>query len=148
MTRLQRQIAEALDLSAGGAASIRRRYAERGLEGCVRRKAPERKYRTKLAGGQEAELIRLACSEAPEGRSPWSLRLLADRLVELGVVDTISHETVRQTLQTDRSTTDSSLTGIASGRSHPSRALGSLPRCSLLRCSLPRCSLLRCSLLR
>ena len=99
MTRLQRQIAEALDLSAGGAASIRRRYAERGLEGCVRRKAPERKYRTKLAGGQEAELIRLACSEAPEGRSPWSLRLLAEQMVALDIVDTISHETVRQTLK-------------------------------------------------
>jgi len=64
---------------------------------------------------QEAELIRLACSEAPEGRSQWSLRLLADEMVELGVVDTLSHETVRQTLRTDRSKTDSSLIEAASG---------------------------------
>lgn len=92
-------------------ANIRRRYAERGLEGCVRRKAPDREYKTKLDGEQEAELIRLACSEAPEGRSQWSLRLLADRLVELNVVDSISHETVRQTLKK----TDSSPIGIASG---------------------------------
>jgi transposase len=109
------QIAETLELSSGGVAAIRRRYAERGLEGCVRRKAPEREYKTKFDGEQEAELIRLACSEAPEGHSQWSLRLLADRLVELDVVDTISHETVRQTLQTDRSKTGSSRTDIASG---------------------------------
>jgi transposase len=109
------QIAEALELSSGGVAGIRRRYAERGLESCVRRKAPEREYKTKLDGEQEAELIRLACSEAPEGHSQWSLRLLADHLVALDVVDSISHETVRQPLQTDRSITGSSRTDIANG---------------------------------
>jgi transposase len=93
------QIAEALELSAGGVGGIRRRFSERGLEGCVRRKSPDREYERKLDGEQEAELVRLACSEAPEGRSQWSLRLLADRMVELGVVDTLSHETVRQTLK-------------------------------------------------
>jgi hypothetical protein len=65
--------------------------------------------------GSKAELIRLACSEAPEGQSQWSLRLLANKMVELDVVEDLSHETVRQTLRTDRSQTDSSLTGVASG---------------------------------
>jgi hypothetical protein len=105
------RIAEALELSAGGVAGIRRRFSERGTRSTVQRKAPDREYERKLDGEQEAELIRLACSEAPEGRSQWSLRLLADRMVELGVVDTLSHETVRQTLKK----TGSSRTDIASG---------------------------------
>jgi len=93
------RIAEALELSAGGIGGIRRRFSKRGLEGCVRRKRPDGEYERKLDGEQEAELLRLACSDAPEGHSQWSLRLLADRLVELEVVDSISHETVRQTLK-------------------------------------------------
>jgi hypothetical protein len=93
------RIAEAFELSEGGVADIRRRFCDRGLKGTVERKSPNREYDQKLGGEQEAELIRLACSEAPEGRSEWSLRLLADRLVELGVVDSISHEAVRQTLK-------------------------------------------------
>lgn len=77
----------------------------------MRRKSPDREYGTKLDGEQEAELIRLACSEAPEGRSQWSLRLLSDKMVELGVVDTLSHETVRLTLKK----TDSSRIEIGNG---------------------------------
>lgn len=93
------QIAEALELSVGGTKGIRRRFAERGLEGCVKRKKPDREYERLLDGEQEARLVKLACSEAPGGHSQWSLRLLADRLVELEIVDSISHETVRQTLK-------------------------------------------------
>ncbi len=85
------------------------------MEGTVKRKTPDREQETKLDGEQEAKLIQLACSEAPEGRSQWSLRLLADRMVELNVVEDLSHETVRQTLRTDRSKTDSNLTGTANG---------------------------------
>jgi len=103
------QITEAFELSKGGVAGIRQRFCRRGLEGTVKRKSPDREYERKLDGEKEAELIRLACSEAPEGRSEWSLRLLSDKMVELGVVDTLSHETVRRTLRTDRSKTDSSL---------------------------------------
>jgi hypothetical protein len=105
------RIAEALELSSGGVAGIRRRFSKRGTQGTVKRKAPDREYETKLDGEQEARLIQLACSEAPEGRSEWSLRLLADRMVELGVVDTLSYETVRQTLKK----TSSSPIGIGSG---------------------------------
>ena len=105
------RIAEALELSSGGVAGIRRRFSKRGAQGAVKRKAPDREYETKLDGEQEARLLQLACSEAPEGRSEWSLRLLADRMVELGVVDTLSYETVRQTLKK----TDSSRTGTDNG---------------------------------
>ena len=104
-----------LEVASGTVAGIRRRFCERGLTGCVERKSPDREYDRKLDGEQEAELIRLACSEAPEGRSQWSLRLLADEMVELNVVENLSHETVRQTLRTDRSKTGSSLTGTSNG---------------------------------
>ena len=100
------RIGEAFELSKGGVAGIRRRFCERGLEGTVKRKSPDREYDRKLNGEKEAELIRLACSQAPEGRSEWSLRLLSDKMVELGVVDALSHETVRRALKK----TDSSLT--------------------------------------
>ena len=100
------RIGEAFELSKGGVAGIRRRFCERGLEGTVKRKSPDREYDRKLNGEKEAELIRLACSQAPEGRSEWSLRLLSDRGAQLGVVDALSHETVRRTLKK----TDSSLT--------------------------------------
>ena len=93
------RIGEAFELSKGGVAGIRRRFCRRGLERTVKRKNPDREYERKLDGEKEAELIRLACSEAPEGRSEWSLRLLSDKMVELGVVDTLSHETVRWTLK-------------------------------------------------
>lgn len=103
--------AEALEVAKGTVAGIRQRFCGRGLTGCVERKTPEREYERKLDGEQEAELIRLACSKAPDGRSGWSLRLLADRMVELGMVEEISHETVRQTLKK----TASSRTSAASG---------------------------------
>jgi hypothetical protein len=65
----------------------------------VHRKPPARQYRRKLDGEQEARLVALACSAPPEGRKRWTLRLLADRLVELEVVEDLSRETVRQVLQ-------------------------------------------------
>ncbi|MCS4157974.1 helix-turn-helix domain-containing protein [Salinibacter ruber] len=107
--------AEALEVASGTVAGIRRRFCERGLTGCVERKSPDREYDHGLDGKQEAELIRLACSEAPDGRSRWSLRLLADGVAQLGVVEDLSHETVRQTLRTDRFQTGSSLIGAVNG---------------------------------
>ncbi len=87
-------------------ARVRKRHASEGLEAALTRKAPEREYRRKLDGEQEARLIALACSEPPRGRKRWTLRMLADRLVALEVVDGVSYETVRQTLKQ----TNSSLT--------------------------------------
>ena len=74
-------------------------------------KKPGRPRRRVLDGRAEAHLLALACSEAPEGRERWSMRLLAERMVELGYADSLSYETVRRTLKK----TSSSLTSSASG---------------------------------
>ena len=94
-----RAIATALEIHHTTVARVRQQYAAGGLDAAVDRKAPEREYRRKLDGEQEAHLVALACSAPPEGRKRWTLRLLADRLVELEVVDAVSHETVRQALK-------------------------------------------------
>jgi transposase len=94
-----RAIAAALEVHHTTVARVRQQYAAGGLEAAVDRKAPEREYRRKLDGQQEAHLVALACSTPPEGRKRWTLRLLADRLVELEVVDAVSYETVRQALK-------------------------------------------------
>jgi hypothetical protein len=75
------------------------RYVAAGLDAAVYRKPPARSYRRRLDGEQEARLVALACSAPPEGRKRWTLRLLADRLVALEVVESVSYETVRQALQ-------------------------------------------------
>lgn len=78
---------------------VRRICVEQGLERALERKDPERIYERKLDGKAEAQLIALCCSEPPESQLRWTLRLLAGRLVELEVVEAISHETVRRTLK-------------------------------------------------
>lgn len=104
-------IAAALDCGARTVARVRKACAERGLDAAVQRKKPTgRRYR-KLDGEQEARLVALACSPAPGGRSRWTLKLLADRLVELEVVEAISDETVRQTLKKTTSSRGSSSSG-------------------------------------
>jgi transposase len=92
-------IAEALDIIELTVTRVRRRFAEGGLERVLERKEQEKRAPRKLDGEQEAHLIALACSPAPEGRSRWALRLLAGRMVELGHVESLSHETVRQVLK-------------------------------------------------
>jgi transposase len=94
-----RAIATALEVHHTTVARVRQQYAAGGLEAAVDRKAPDREYRRKLDGEQEAHLVALACSAPPEGRKRWTLRLLAERLVRLEVVDDRSHETVRQALK-------------------------------------------------
>jgi transposase len=84
--------------------NVRQRFVEQGLEAALARKPQERLSRQRaLDGRQEAHLIALRCGEPPAGHSKWSLRLLADQLVKLDIVDTISHETVRQVLKKMRS---------------------------------------------
>ena len=93
-------IAKALYVGTATIERVRRRFVEKGLETALSPyKAPKRRYTTKLDGRQEARLIATACSQPPEGHARWTLRLLADKLVELKCVDSISHETVRQTLK-------------------------------------------------
>ncbi len=92
------QIAGALNTSSATAGRIRQRFVEEGLEGALDGHAyPGRQ--PKLSGKEEAHLIALACSDAPDGRVSWTLRLLADKAVELGLAESLSHETVRQVLK-------------------------------------------------
>jgi Homeodomain-like domain len=72
---------------------------EQSLEQALGRKEQHRRKARRLDGEQEAHLVAMACSEPPDGQVRWSLRLLAQRLVELEYVETVSHETVRQTLK-------------------------------------------------
>jgi len=93
------QIAEAVQTSIPTVERVRRICVEHGLERALERKDPDRVYERRLDGKAEAQLIALCCGEPPAGHARWTLRLLAGRLVELEIVDSISHETVRQTLK-------------------------------------------------
>lgn len=90
---------EALELHATTVARVRQRFVEEGLEAALRPKPTARRYEHKLDGTAEAHLIALACGPAPAGQAHWTLRLLADRLVELQYVPSVSYETVRRTLK-------------------------------------------------
>ena len=91
-------IAQALHIGTATVERIRKRFVEDGLEAALSER-PRPGGQRKLAGTQEAFLIALACSTPPEGRTCWTMQLLADRLVELQVVEAISDETVRRTLK-------------------------------------------------
>ena len=78
---------------------MRRRCVEEGVEAALGRRVQLNRRQKKLDGQGEAHLIALACGEPPEGRAGWTLKLLADRLVECEIVESISPETVRQTLK-------------------------------------------------
>ena len=92
-------VAEAVEVSQPTVSRVRKQYFEQGLEAALNRRPPNREYHRKLDGEQEARLVALACSEPPEGQARWSLRLLAERMVELEVVDDLSYQTVRRTLK-------------------------------------------------
>ena len=92
-------IAEALEVNRSTVERVRQRCVEEGFEAALRPR-PSRQVRLRrLDGAQEAQLVALACSPPPNGRDRWSLHLLADKLVELEVVDSISYESVRRTLK-------------------------------------------------
>jgi transposase len=94
------KIAEALDVTVQTIERVRKQLVEEGLEAVLHRRPYVQKVsRKKLAGVAEAHLIALACSETPQGYTRWSLRLLADKMVELGYVESISHEAVRRVLK-------------------------------------------------
>jgi len=94
------KIAEAFDLSVPTAQRIRQRFVEEGLEVALGARSHDpRPYLQRLDGAQEAKLIALACGKAPEGRQRWTLRLLADKIVELHVVERVSYQTVRRVLK-------------------------------------------------
>jgi hypothetical protein len=92
-------ICKALDVNSLTVTTVRKAYAEGGLEKALNRKKPDREYTHCLDGNAEAHLIAMACSEAPEGYERWTLRLLRDRFVKLEIVESVSHETIRTTLK-------------------------------------------------
>ena len=93
------RIAEFAGVGLSTVHRVRERFVEAGLEAAVFRKPAENRQYRRLDGTQEARLVALACSAPPEGRTRWTLTLLADRLVELEIVDQVSRETVRRTLK-------------------------------------------------
>ena len=97
--RSSEEIAAVLHVSARKIDRIKRRFVEEGLEAALERKASTRDYPLKIDGDAEAHLIALSCTEPPPGRSHWSLRLLADKLVELHYAEAVSYETVRRVLK-------------------------------------------------
>ena len=114
------RIAEAFDAGITTVERVRRRFVEEGLASALSPyRGGKRIYERKLDGAQEAHLIALACSAPPDGRVRWTLRLLAQRMVELAYVDTLSYETVRQTLKKDRPPTAPEANVV-----HPREALG------------------------
>jgi transposase len=98
------RIAEAVGVGVATVQRLRQRFVEEGLDAALSPyRVGQRLYQRKLDGAQEAHLVALACTAPPEGRGRWTLRLLARRMVELHHTDTLSHETVRQTLKKMRS---------------------------------------------
>ena len=104
------QIAEGLHVGSATVGRVRQRFVEEGLESALRER-PRPGGRRKLTGKQEAHLIATACSKAPEGHSQWTLRLLADKVVELGFAETCSHEAIRQVLKKTKSSRGKSTNG-------------------------------------
>ena len=94
-----REISEHLESSLCGAQRVRKCAFERGVKCCIEGHYGERPYVRKITGEVEAKLIALCCSEPPEGRARWTLRLLADKLVELEIVDSIDHSSLHHCLK-------------------------------------------------
>ena len=92
-------IASAYDVSTKKVEQLKKRFVEEGFEAAVYRKPVTNAHRRKITGEEEAHLIALCCSQAPEGRERWTLRMLADKMVELEVMASVSHETIRRTLK-------------------------------------------------
>ena len=97
------RIAEALDVSLATVARVRKKFALMGPQAAVARQPPTGRQYRKLDGAQEAHLVALACGPPPDGRGRWTMKLLADRLVELEVVESIDPATACRTLKKTRS---------------------------------------------
>jgi transposase len=117
-------IADDLGVGLRTVSRVRRRFVERGFEDCLRRKRQDKPSRPRtLDGAAEARLIALACSDPPDDRAVWTMRLLADKLVELRVVNAVSGTTVRRAMKKTRSSRGSGSSGASragrAGRSSP-----------------------------
>jgi DNA-binding transcriptional LysR family regulator len=117
---LDEEIVSALGTSVRTVERVRRRLVTEGLEAAIDHKPqPPRPDKIKIRGDLEQKLIELACADPPRGRCHWTLQLLADELVVLGMVDTISVETVRQALKKTTSSLGSSRRGVSRRRQMP-----------------------------
>jgi transposase len=116
------EISDAFSVSTVTISHIRQTMVEQGLEAALSHyRSPQREYRRKLNGSQEAQLIAIACSPAPEGHVRWTLRMLAQHMVELGYVDSLSHETVHQTLKKTKFSPGATCNGASRrGKTRPS----------------------------
>jgi transposase len=94
-----KHICQVLKVSARMIDRVKQRFVEEGFEACLERKPLSRTKEKKADGELEAQLIALSCSEAPVGFARWSLRLLADKMVEMEYIESISHETIRRVLK-------------------------------------------------
>ena len=92
-------IASAYEVSTKKVEQLKKRFVEEGFEAALSRKPVTNVHCRKITGEEEAHLIALCCSQAPEGYERWTLRMLADKMVELDIVDSVSHETIRRTLK-------------------------------------------------
>ena len=97
--RSSREIAQMLGIGERKIDRVKKRCVEEGLEAALARKRPQREYARKVDGELEARLIAMSCSQPPEGHARWTLRLLAERCVELSYVESLSHEAVRRVLK-------------------------------------------------
>lgn len=95
----EQEIANVLKVSAMKIHRVKQRFVEEGLDIALNGRERERVYERKADGDFEAHLIALSCSKPPEGQAQWSLRLLADKVVELGYIESVSYETVRRVLK-------------------------------------------------
>jgi len=112
-------VAEALGVSSRSIEHLKKRFVEEGLEAALERKAREKPPRDIIFDGAfEARLVALACSDTPEGHRRWTVRLLADKVVELGIAKSVSHMTVQRILKK----TNLSLTSANTGKSPPKGA--------------------------
>ena len=114
--RTDEEIADQLDTSRMTVTRVRQQFAAEGLDATLHRKRPTGRQYRKLDGRQEAQLVALACSSAPEGRSGWTMKLLADKLVERGVVERIDPATVWRTLKKTPSSRGSNSSGSSRRR--------------------------------
>ncbi len=89
--------ASAYEVSTKKVEQLKNRFVEEGFAAALYRKPVTTAHRRKITGEEEAHLIALCCSKAPEGHHTWTLRMLADKMVEWDIVESVSHETVRQT---------------------------------------------------
>ncbi len=108
---MNKEIARVLNISMKKIDRVKKRFVEEGLDIVLKGRKGTRIYDRKADGDFEAHLVALSCSEPPEGFARWSLRLLADKVVELKYIDSVSHETIRRVLKKTKSSLGSGKAG-------------------------------------